>query len=85
MSDNRINRRTAVSFAVAAALAGSYSTAVAQDDTGVEEITVTAAKREQSIQDISIAVTALGEEDLWYSGCRFPGSQKLSGSAVSHQ
>ncbi len=69
MSNTTSMRRNAVAFAVATALSGGLNTAIAQDgDEPIEEIMVTAAKREQSIQDLSMAVTALGEEDLRLGG-----------------
>ena len=68
MSDQTPLRRTAVSVAVAAALAGAYQPALAQSGAPIEEITVTATKREASIQDISIAVTAIGEEEMKLGG-----------------
>lgn len=52
--------RTAVATAVAAALAAPV--VVAQDqrrDNAIEEITVTATKRESSVQDLAVSVTAL--------------------------
>lgn len=71
MSDNNSIRRTAVSIAVAAALAGSFQSAIAQDqDDGrvIDEITVTASKRAVGIQDVSIAVTALTGEQMRLGG-----------------
>ena len=72
MSHTRFIRRTALSVAVAAALTGGYQSAMAQDDTSnarlIDEITVTATKREASIQDISIAVTALTGEQMRLGG-----------------
>jgi outer membrane receptor protein involved in Fe transport len=71
MSDNNSIRRTAVSIAVAAALAGSFQSAMAQDqDDGrvIDEITVTASKRAAGIQDVSIAVTALTGEQMRLGG-----------------
>ena len=50
-------RRTAVAMAVATALA---TPAVAQDV--IEEIVVTATKRESSVQDLAVAVTAFSGE-----------------------
>jgi iron complex outermembrane receptor protein len=47
--------------AAAAALAG---TAAAQTTSGLEEIIVTAQKREQSMQDVGIAVTAFGDKQI---------------------
>lgn len=58
-------RRTLVSVAVAAAL--SATPAFAQDQKPkrrIEEITVTATKVEESLQDVPIAVSALGGEEL---------------------
>ncbi len=71
MSDKLSIGRTAVSIAVAAALAGSYQSAMAQDQgdgRNIEEITVTASKRAASIQDVSIAVTALTGEQMRLGG-----------------
>lgn len=68
MSESKSIRRNAVAFAVAAALSSGASTALAQEDKAIEEILVTATKREASIQDISIAVTAIGEEALKLGG-----------------
>ena len=52
--------------AAAVGLLGASHTALAQDARGggLEEIVVTAQKREQSIQDVPISVTALIAEDL---------------------
>src|SRR5688500_2849785 len=47
--------------AAAAALAG---TAAAQTTSGLEEIIVTAQKREQSMQDVGIAVTAFSDKQI---------------------
>ena len=47
--------------AVTAALAG---TATAQTTSGLEEIIVTAQKREQSLQDVGIAVTAFSDKQI---------------------
>jgi outer membrane receptor protein involved in Fe transport len=72
MSENRSIRRTTVSLAVAAALTGGYQSALAQkapaEDALIEEIVTTATRREASVQDISIAVTALGEDQLKLGG-----------------
>jgi iron complex outermembrane receptor protein len=58
-------KRTAVSAAVAVALIGS-TTAQAQDQSSriIEEITVTATKVEESLQDVPIAVSALSGDDI---------------------
>ena len=61
-------RRNAVSVAIATALAGGVQPAVAQDEPGIEEITVTASRRAESIQDVSMSVTALSENDLKLGG-----------------
>ncbi|MDH3547780.1 MAG: TonB-dependent receptor [Gammaproteobacteria bacterium] len=60
--------RNAVAVAVATALAAGTSTAIAQDDGALEEIIVTATKREASVNDISVSVTALGEEAMRLGG-----------------
>ena len=72
MSDNNSIRRTAVSIAVTVALAGGYQPAMAQDESSgsraIDEIIVTATKREASIQDVSIAITALTGEQMRLGG-----------------
>ena len=71
MAHQLFGRRNAVSAAVAIALTGGFQVALAQDDgaSGVlDEIIVTATKREASIQDIAISVTAIGEEALALGG-----------------
>jgi len=60
-----------VSAAVAIALTGGFQLALAQEDGArgvLEEIVVTATKREANIQDIAISVTAIGEEALARGG-----------------
>lgn len=57
-------RLSAIAAGVSLALTGP---AMAQDNL-IEEIIVTAAKREQDIQDVSAAVTALGSEQLRMGG-----------------
>ncbi len=63
--NNRLTLRAAVLAALGAAgLGGLPSTASAQDGNapqvgGLEEITVTARKREESVQDVPVAVTAI--------------------------
>ncbi|MCB2048258.1 MAG: TonB-dependent receptor [Novosphingobium sp.] len=52
------------SLAVIAAIPFSAHAQSAENSSGVSDIIVTAQKREQSIQDVPIAVTALGEEAL---------------------
>ncbi len=71
MSDYRNVAFNAVAAAVALALAGGAHTASAQSsqrDDVIEEIITTATKREASVQDISVSVTALGEEQLRLGG-----------------
>jgi len=58
-------KRTAISAAVAAALAGS--SAVAQEQEGgraLEEVVVTATRVELSLQDVPVAVSALGPGEI---------------------
>ena len=65
-----------IALAVAVATNTAMITQQAYADDGgfvLEEIVVTAQKREQSLQDVPIAVTALGADDLEQSG-----SQTLS-------
>jgi len=62
-------QRTAVSLAIATALAGAYQPALAQGSSGaIEEVMVTASKREQTLQDTAIAVSAFTEKDLRLGG-----------------
>ena len=57
--------RTAVSAAVAAALIGVPAQAQqAKPKRALEEITVTATRVEESLQDVPIAVSALGGDDI---------------------
>ena len=58
--------RTAISLAVAAALVGTTGAQAqqAKPKRKIEEITVTATKVEESLQDVPIAVTALGSKEL---------------------
>ena len=61
------SRATRLLLGTAIAMAGGYSgTALAQSEgtIGLNEIIVTAQKREQSIQDVPIAVTALDEDAI---------------------
>ncbi len=53
---------------VSAAVAVALSQAVAAQEQMIEEIVVTAAKRSQSIQDVSTSVTAFSEDDLNLGG-----------------
>ena len=57
---------------VAVLLAGASLTAIAvpafaaeaDDQSGLEEITVTAQKREQNLQDVPLAISAIGSEKI---------------------
>ena len=61
--------KSALAVAVSMALTGQSGTAVAQDESvGIEEITVTARKREQSLQDVAASVQAITDEDLRRQG-----------------
>ena len=66
MSIGNQPRKTAISVAVAAALIGTSSAHAQQTKPKrkVEEITVTATKVEESLQDVPIAVTALGGDAI---------------------
>jgi iron complex outermembrane recepter protein len=61
MASNTIHRKTVLSAAIAAALAGSGAAHAQQ---AIEEIVVTATKRAESMQDVPAAVSALQSEDL---------------------
>jgi iron complex outermembrane receptor protein len=52
-------KRTALVLALAATTTGFGELAVAQNQSMLEEVIVTARKREQSLQDVSLAVTAV--------------------------
>ncbi len=69
MSELRIIRRSSLAAAVLVSLAGA-NVAVAQDDDllAVEEITVTARKVEESLQDIPLTITAFSAEDIENAG-----------------
>ena len=76
MVNSLMRRRRVGAYAVAFALA---SPAAAQDAapsagspplSGIEEIVVTATKREQNIQDVPIAVTALSEVMIERAGVK---------------
>ena len=59
-------RRT-LSVAISAACAGVAPNALAQDNDDtlrIEEIIVTATKREASLQDIPMSITAITDEDI---------------------
>jgi iron complex outermembrane receptor protein len=70
MFDKNSIRRNAVAIAVSAALTSGIAPAIAQDDGPflLDEIVVTATKREASINDISVSVTALNEQDMRLGG-----------------
>ncbi len=55
-------KRTAIAAAVASALAAP--TVLAQEEAMLEEVIVTATKREVSIQDVPVAVTSVSGDDL---------------------
>ncbi len=57
-------KRSKVSEAVLCALSASAVAGTAHAQRAIEEITVTATKREETLQDVPIAVTALTEDSL---------------------
>ncbi|MEM1089672.1 MAG: TonB-dependent receptor [Pseudomonadota bacterium] len=66
-----MNRRTTISLLVAATGLGGLPLAVTAQDDGsgpLEEVVVTATRREASLQDVPIAVTAISEDALFRSG-----------------
>ena len=67
---NHILRTTVSAAVVGAAVFGAAGVAVAQDQdvTRVDDIIVTAQKREQSLQDVPIVVTTLSQESLQNAG-----------------
>ena len=48
--------------------APAYAQEAAADEAGIGEIVVTAQRREQSIQDVALSVTAIGGEKLAAAG-----------------
>jgi len=69
---NHILRTTASAAVVGAAVFGAAGVASAQEQevTRVDDIIVTAQKREQSLQDVPIVVTTLSQETLENAGVR---------------
>lgn len=57
-------KKSKVSEAVFLAISASALSATAQAQSAIEEVVVTATKREESLQDVPIAVTALTGQDL---------------------
>ena len=73
MSHGRVSTRRALfraqaSLLVLASVAGFAAPALAQDSVQVEEVIITAQKREQSLQDVPISVTAVSAERLEAQG-----------------
>jgi iron complex outermembrane recepter protein len=66
----RFTRILTTSASVIALTAVAATGAAAQEITSVDEIVVTAQKREQSLQDVPIVVTSLSEEVLENAGVR---------------
>jgi len=66
----RLPAKTALAAAVSAALTGYTVPAAAQDDDaeGIEEITVTARKRQENLQDVAASIQALTGADLKRQG-----------------
>ncbi len=78
MKKNRL-RRILPAAALAAFTTGAVSTALAQDNDGydprlgtIEEIITTATKREENVQDVAAAITALDGESLMRAGIEDP-------------
>lgn len=63
-----MKRKSLLSTAVLLALAGTMVTSGAQAQNVLEEVTVTAQKREENVQDVGIAVTAFTGEQLTQLG-----------------
>lgn len=69
MNDHRSTAKHTVSAAVALALAAGAGPVRAQEGgTRLEEIIVTATKREENLQKVSMSVTAVGEKQLALAG-----------------
>lgn len=75
VASNRANElpiKSAIAIAVSMAVGGHAEQAHAQDDdtayVGIEEIIVTARKREQSLQDVSASIQAISGESLKRQG-----------------
>ncbi|MEM7431545.1 MAG: TonB-dependent receptor [Pseudomonadota bacterium] len=64
MSDQINPTRTALAAGVAVALSGGAAGAQEESDSLFEEITVTATKRQASVQDIPLSVSAMGGDTL---------------------
>ena len=65
-SDWPVQKKSALAVAIGAAVAGQ-NTAVAQDSDsaqGLEEMIVTAQKRDENLQDVAFSIRAFSEEDL---------------------
>lgn len=75
--------RTRLAVALAAITAAGLQGPANAQDTKLEEIIVTAQKREQSLQDTPIALTALGKSDL--EAMRFSDISDLSGNVPNLQ
>ena len=78
VASNRANElpiKSAIAIAVSMAVGGHAEQAQAQDDdtasVGIEEIIVTARKREQSLQDVSASVQAISVTHP--ASCMSPG------------
>ncbi len=71
-SNNGIPTKSAIAVAVSMALTGYADDAQAQDEEsgagGIEEIIVTARKREESLQDVSLSIQAFTGADLQKQG-----------------
>jgi outer membrane receptor protein involved in Fe transport len=66
-SASQPNRRTAIAVAVSTAIVGTGS-AQAADEVILEEVIVTATKREASLQDIPMSITAFTDEKIILEG-----------------
>ena len=55
-----------------------FSGIAISQDSGLEEVTVTAQRQEQSLQDVPLAVSALSEDDLFEQQIEGPGDLQLT-------
>ncbi len=54
-------------------------------DSGLEEVTVTAQRQEQSLQDVPLAVSALSEDDLFAQQIEGAGDLQLTVPSLRFQ
>ena len=73
----------AAAFAVSAGAQDGNDDAGNEDPLIIEEVVVTASKREQRIQDVSMSITALGSKEIEFRGLVGMGDYLSSVPSVS--